>query len=165
MKSKVNYHESVELKQLAIEICSRYSTHLYHVDPEKIYFCMKTSENGKPKSAKIAEVSGLKNPWVRKLLQDQGALQCYCLSAWADEWDALQDEQRQWVLFYLLFGLSELCDGTMRKRDVESEFGFMIEFLGPYWRLRGDLPNMLGDEALPLPPPFVALESESDSTL
>jgi hypothetical protein len=164
LKTPVEYYESVEVFELAEKIRNRYVTHLHHVELDTIYFCVKVGE--KPQKTSIGEISGISSPWVKKILQETGSEKLYCLSVWADNWDDLHDEQKQWLMFYLLYSVNEACDGKIRKADITNEYGFMLEFLGPYWRLRGDLPNMLDDDdVLPLPPPYVDLDSESDVEL
>jgi len=159
-KQPTEYYESIELFRLAEKLISRYSTHLHYVDIDKIYFCVQTGD--KPQKAPLGEISGV-GGWVKNILNDVGSKKIYCLRVWNDAWDSLMEEQQQWFMFYLLYSIGENCNGSVRKAEITDEYGFMLEYLGPYWRKRGDLPDMLvDDDPIPLPPPYMDLESESD---
>lgn len=150
---KVIYSEASEMKDLATKIKERYFLYVGHVDLDTIHFTFKNAETI-PKSAKIAELSSIKSAWVRQILAMLHDNRLYCISSWEEMWNDLEPEQKEWLIFDLMYSVHPSCDSRLRKPDV-SEHGIICEFLGPYWR-RGEtpLPSLLGSiDPLPIPPP------------
>lgn len=145
------YNESYELAELASKLQDRYRYELGHVDLELIYFAEKLGEKGK--KARVVDVVGITSAWLKQLLSKAGKNnKLYCLSAWSQEWGELSPAQKQWAIFNSLYSISLENDGKLRKPDVQGH-GPIIEFLGPYWQARQDLPDMLSGDALGIPPP------------
>jgi len=145
------FNESYELAELASKLQDRYRYELGHVDLELLYFAEKIGEKGK--NAKIVEVSGITSAWLKQLLSKAGKNnKLYCLSAWSQEWGELSPAQKQWFIFHCLYSIALENDGKLRKPDVQGH-GPIIEFLGPYWQNRKDLPDMLSGDPLGIPPP------------
>jgi hypothetical protein len=145
------FNESLDLYELAFKLQDRYRYELGHVDLELIYFAEKIGEKGK--KAKIAEVSGITSAWLKQLLSKAGKNnKLYCLAVWSQEWGQLSPAQQQWAIFNSLYSISLENDGKLRKPDVQGH-GPIIEFLGPYWQARKDLPDMMSGDPLGIPPP------------
>jgi len=146
------FTESYELLGLAKKLQERYHFFLGQVDLEAIWFTEALGE--KPKTAKVASISGITKPWLKQLLAKMDKNnKLYCLSVWSQEWENLSPAQREWAVFHCLYAVAPEAEGKMRKPDVQG-YGPIIDFLGPYWERRQDLPSMLdGDEPLPIPPP------------
>lgn len=143
--------ESYELAKLASDLQDRYRYELGHVDLDMIYFAEKIGE--KSKSAKIVDVSGITSAWLKQLLSTAGKNnKLYCLAAWSQEWGQLSPANKQWFVFNCLYSISLENDGKLRKPDVQG-YGPIVEFLGPYWASRKDLPDMLNGDPLGIPPP------------
>ena len=154
------YVESWELKKIADKLIERYYLYLGHVQTDNIYFA--DIIGAKPKKATIMQIGGVNSPWVKQFIQKQnGAL--YCVSVWKDEWDETFPPQQEWLVFDALMRIDPHNDGKLVKPDV-NEFGNIIEYLGPYWRSKTDLPSLLGgDEPLPIPLP--AYNSDEGSSV
>lgn len=149
MDNKV-YDESPELKILADKIIERYHLYLGYIDTDNIFFAEITGN--KPKKSPIIQVAGITSSWVRDIvLKSNNAL--YCIAVWAEEWTEISPDMQQWLIFDALLHVSEHNDGGLQKPDV-NEFGILVEYLGPYWRKREDLPSLLGSlDPLPIPVP------------
>lgn len=152
MDEDLQYSLSLELKHLAHKIVERYFYYLGHVDIENIFFAERDAT--RPKKAPIVQLMGVSAPWVvAQLMQANKAL--YCLFAYSEDWAGVSPAMREWLVFQALLGVSPLNDGKIQKPDVQ-DFGIIIEFLGPYWKTRQDLPSLLDTadgKPLPLPLP------------
>jgi len=154
-----HYDESPEIKDIATKLKERYYLYIGHVDLDVIYFAEITSENGKPKKAKLGQLEGVSSAWLKqKMIEDKKGV-LYCLSVWAEEWDGLDPASREWFLFDLLYSVSGECDGKVRKPDI-SEHGIIMQYMhqagvGTYWRtLEKPLPSLLSSvDPLPIPLP------------
>jgi hypothetical protein len=148
--------ESYELADIASQLQKRYMYELGHVDLDCIYFAEKIGEKGK--KAQVVSISGINSPWLKQLLSKADKHnKLYCLSAWSQEWGQLSPAQKQWGVFDMLYSVALENNGKLRKCDVVGH-GPIIEFLGPYWRFRKDLPDMLNDDPLGIPPPPEPIE-------
>jgi hypothetical protein len=156
MSKDVTFVESFELLDLAQKLKERYYLFVGHVDLELMYFAEKVGE--KPKKAKIGELSGVSNPWVKALMAKNGKNnKLYCMSVWSAEWAELSPAKREWTVFKLLCSVNPENDGKARKPDIQ-DFGFILDYfmnegIGPYWESKDTLPSLLGADPLPIPPP------------
>ena len=149
------YSQSHELRNMATKIIDHYHLYLGHIDLDNIYFADIDGE--KPKRAGIMQIGGITSEWVRQLLQKtNGAL--YCISVWREEWEAIFAPMQEWMMFDALMRINPNNDGKLVKPDV-NEFGIVVEFIGPYWRSRTDLPSLLDGDPLAIPLPK---DNESD---
>jgi hypothetical protein len=154
--ANIEFIESYELLELAQKLKERYYLFIGHVDLEIIFFAEKIGE--KPKKAKVAELSGVSNPWVKSLMAKNGKNnKLYCMSVHSAEWAEFSPAKREWAVFKLLCSVNPNNDGKIRKPDI-GDFGFILEFfmnlgIGPYWEKQDTLPSLLGDDPLPIPPP------------
>ena len=143
------YSQSSELRNMASKIIDNYHLYLGHIDLDNIYFADIDGE--KPKRAGIMQIGGITSEWVRQLLQKtNGAL--YCISVWRDEWETIFSPMQEWMMFDALMRINPNNDGKLVKPDV-NEFGIIVEFIGPYWRSRTDLPSLLDGDPLAIPLP------------
>jgi hypothetical protein len=160
MAASKSYSASPELEECARRLRERYWLYLGHVDINNIYFA--EIEGEKPKKSGVLTLSGVSAPWVKTLLASYGNSRLYCMSVWSDEWKGMATQMREWLIFDALFAIDPVSDGKVRKPDVQ-EWGVLVEYLGPYWRKRQDLPSLLGGtEPLPIPPPQI-LEDEGST--
>jgi hypothetical protein len=162
----INYTEAPELRTLAEKLKDRYPLYIGHADLDMIYFAEMTEDTDKPKPKKsVMTLQGLSAAWVKQLLQKDIKIdKRYCLAVWAEEWLEFEPAMQEWLMFDALYAVSPECDGKVRKRDVQ-EFGFICEFLGPYWRGgETDLESLLMSTD-PLPIPVPPCEDEEGSTL
>lgn len=154
------YNVSHELRGMAEKLVSRYYLYLGTVDLDNIFFA--EIEGEKPKRGKVMEVSGIRSAWVKQERQKDNKT-LYCLSVWGEDWDDIDPYKREWMVFDALMRISPINDGSLRKPDIQ-EFGCIVEFLGPYWREKEQLPGLLdGDEALPIPLPRCKEEDEGST--
>jgi hypothetical protein len=156
MPKDITYVQSLELYEIALKLKERYYLHLGHVDLDIIYFAEKLGD--KPKKGKIAELSGISNPWVKALLaKNQNDNKLYCMSVWSAEWLEVTPAKKEWMVFKMLCSVHPQNDGKLNKPDI-SDFGYIQEFfmnagVGPYWESQDDLPSLLGADPLAIPPP------------
>jgi hypothetical protein len=154
------YEESSELKDTAERLVERYYEYLGHVDLENIYFA--AIQGSKPKKTSVMQIGGITSEWVKKLIKETKG-KIYCISVWASEWDEVFPSMREWMIFDALLRIDPHNDGKLIKPDV-NEFGILIEYIGPYWRKKDDLPSLL-DSKDPLPIPLPAYESDEGSSV
>jgi hypothetical protein len=161
MNSNNVYNESFELKELAENLKERYYLYLGYIDLDNIFF----AEVGgvKPDKANVLSLSGIKSPWVKQLVRSQESNNyLYCLSVWSEEWLDINPDKQAWLVFEALLCISFRNNGDMRSPDVFG-WGIMIEYLGPYWRNKDELPSLLGEEN-PLPIPLPHLDEDEGDT-
>lgn len=153
----IDYLESTDLKILANQIKEAYYVHLGHASLDSIYFVEKYGDV--PKKFKVLEIHGITSGGVKKMLEQMGRSQTYCLEVWKSDWDELHPYAQQWLMFEALYSIKEGSEGFFRKADVV-EFGPIIEYfastnIGVHWKKApNELPNLLDKIplAIPLPP-------------
>lgn len=152
------YSQSSELLIMAKQIIDRYHLYLGHIDLDNIYFA--EIDGDKPKKSTVMQIGGITSEWVKQLVQKtNGAL--YCISVWRDEWDEIFPPMQKWMVFDALMRIDPHNDGKLMKPDV-NEFGIIVEYIGPYWRNRTDLPDLLdSDDPLPIPLPAYNVDEGS----
>jgi hypothetical protein len=166
MSKDVTFIESFELLELATKLRERYYIYVGQADLDLIYFAEKVGE--KPKKGKVAELSGISNPWVKALMSKNGKNnKLYCMSVWGAEWSQLTPAQREWAVFKLLCSIEPANNGKLVKPDIQ-DFGFILEYfmnegIGPYWESKDTLPSLLANDPLPIPPP--PLPDDGDATV
>ena len=148
-----DYTESLEILNLAKQLQEKYSAFIGYVDLDLVAFALV--DGYKPKNAKVSQMSGITQAWVRDILfnkfNTKGKL--YCLSVWSELWDELEQSKKEWVVFKSLYSISPDLDGKIRATDVQ-DYGFIIEYFirsgfGPYWESKDSLPSLLSQD-LPL---------------
>lgn len=150
-KSEITYRESVNLFALAKQLQERYYLHLGYINLDAIYFADKIGDKGAKQP--VIDVSGVRSPWVRQLLNSVANTKMYCVAAWFTEWSELPYNQQEWLMFDTLYSIGVENDGKMRGKDV-FEHGVIADFLGVYWRKDLEIPSLLmSKDPLPIPPP------------
>lgn len=144
--------ECQEIKDIAKKLKEKYYLYIGYVNLDSIFFAKLTGE--KPKKANILNVSGIKSAWVKYVLQRMSSEYVYCIYVWEEYWDNIYDSLQEWMIFDALLRIDQSCEGELREPDV-CEWGFIVEYIGPYWRRREDLPSLLKSKnPLPIPLPF-----------
>jgi hypothetical protein len=167
MEEEIIYIESEDMKKLAHDLRQAYYVHLGHVNLDAIFFVEK--DGILPKKAKTIEIAGVTNGGIRLLMQKIGGNQNYCVSVWKESWDAINEYQRQWLMFEILYSIKYGSEGYLRKPDVQ-EYGPIIEYfantnIGVHWRKCEELPNLLDTISLPIPLPPDEDEESAGSTI
>ena len=156
-----NLVESYQLRVLAETLKARYHAHIGYVDLDRIVFYEDADpEADEPdiedlESTPAIELSGLARTEWRRRQYDKGDNTRYIITAQKAIWDALSEQQRQWLMFEMLFSVDADQEGKVRKHDVK-EHSCIVEHLGVHWRESAELPDLLGGEyplSLPPPPP------------
>jgi hypothetical protein len=80
----------------------------------------------------------------------------YCISAWEEVWEEVNDIKKEWLMFEALLKISPMLEGSIEKYDCIG-FNCMIEYAGPYWKVRTDLKSLLNEHSpLPIPIPYTS---------
>ena len=147
------FHESIEMKEIAKKLQERYFPFIGYVDLDEIYF---TEIIGfKPEKAPIYTMSGITQKWARDLISSSNQKKLYCFAAWVDNWSETPTEKKEWILLRCLYSVSPQGEGKLRPYDVQ-DYGFINEYfvrvgIGPYWETKDILPGLLkGNDVLPL---------------
>lgn len=153
---------SIELEELCTEIVHSFPDHFEKVNLDEIVFCLSYPDfydASKPKSIGGIYASA---SWISKF--NFNVDKKYCVYVIADAWDLLFEEQRQWYLVHLLSQIAG--NGSMYRPDLGKEFSFIVEAVGPYWRRKVELPNILDeDEPYIMPPLHPDFDDESSVIL
>lgn len=156
----MEYIESMALKDMAESLVDKYGLYIGHVNINNIFFASIYGD--KPKKAPVIFLSGIGSQWVKQVVEKVPDGTLYCIAIWQDEWDELWPAKQEWFLFDCLLGIGHENDGKILKHDCD-EWAIIVEYLGPYWRIKDDvaLPSLL-EPSMPLPLPMPLFDVEED---
>jgi hypothetical protein len=152
---ETTFTESLEIKEIAIQLQEKYYAFIGYIDLEIV--CFAEMEGYKSKKASVYLMSGITQGWVRDIIfhKFNTKEKLYCLAVWTEEWSELQKSKKEWIIFKCLYSISPSLDGKIRAVDVQ-DYGFILEYFirsgfGPYWETKDDLPSLLdSNDGLPL---------------
>ena len=149
----IEYHNSIEMLEIAKKLQEKYFPFIGYVDLDEILFAEIIGF--KPEKAPIYTMSGITQKWARDLILSNNQKKSYCFSAWCDNWSELSEAKKEWLIFRSLYAVSPQGQGKLRPFDVQ-DYGFINEYfvrvgIGPYWQSEDNLPSLLnGNDVLPL---------------
>lgn len=150
--SEVFLTAAPDIRETAQKIYERYYDYLGTIDMDTIVFVSQTGTL--PKSAKVAELKPIRDPYMKQRLSEFGEDVHYCFYVWDELWQELLPEKQELHIFDALYSIPPGGNGKIRPRDVV-EHGIICEFFGPYWRNQDIVPSLLDSEdplPIPLPP-------------
>lgn len=155
-----SYEFSIELSNMAHALYHRYSMYFLGMNLHNIYFAF--IDGKPPKRAPVVEINGINGAWAKQQLEIYEDTKLYCIAVWKESWDELFDNYKEWMLFEAMMYISDRNDGSLKKPDVVG-FGPIIEYLGPYWKERADLPSLINSKKpIQLPFPRVLINNDYD---
>jgi len=135
-KLQIQYQESEEAQELALEVLKIYDNKFYFINPEDILFVEEL--NKRPRF--IAKIRLLEQPLT--LLSDKR----FILEIARQNWDMLSHNQRILVIYHELLHIKfnfEFNKYELKQHDVE-DFSEILSVFGLGWADEGtDVPNIL----------------------
>ena len=99
--SDPEFIESIECKEIAEKLISKYYPFIGYVNLDLIHFVEMDGYKGKNAPPYI--MSGLTQSWARGILQSLGNGKVYCLGVWSDLWEELEQSKKEWIIFRCLY--------------------------------------------------------------